>query len=259
MSVVRPIELVYTWAAKVPPEWLDAYQSWLTADEQARADRFVVERARRDYVIGRALVRDALAARTGVGRRAWRFVENAYGKPRIAEPEGTELEFNVSHGGGLVICAVGRGCQLGVDTEPVDRTLDHLGLADRYFAPSEAAAIRALPPDRRRDAFFEVWTLKEALIKACGRGLSMPLDGFAFGLSPGRPVAVAFTPAVAESPARWRFGRLRLAGRHRVAVAVRAEAAGPLAVSVAEVVPGVLAGEPRALPQCEACEWSLDE
>jgi 4'-phosphopantetheinyl transferase len=83
----------------------------------------------------------------------------------------------------------GRVPQLGVDVENMNRTASLLELAKRFFAPIEYEYVREAPPHLQRKTFFRIWTLKEAYIKAQGKGLSIPLDSFHFRLLPGSPGA----------------------------------------------------------------------
>ena len=71
----------------------------------------------------------------------------------------------------MILYAVTRGCPIGVDVEDITAAEWRHGLARRFFARAEVAALEALPPQVQHDAFFRFWTLKEAYIKARGLGL----------------------------------------------------------------------------------------
>jgi 4'-phosphopantetheinyl transferase len=110
---------------------------------------------------------------------------------------------------------------VGIDVEYTLRTVETLALADRYFAPSEAAVLRSLPPLTRNEAFFDYWTLKEAYAKARGMGMSLPFHAFAFDLSVEQPPRISFSPELADDPDDWRFRLWSPTSHHRLAVAVR--------------------------------------
>ena len=99
------------------------------------------------------------------------------GKPRL---RGGELHFNVSHSGDAMLLAVSRDHDIGVDLEFSRRPRRVIELAQRWFDPSEAAALQALPESSRQAAFLRLWTCKEAALKAHGGGISSGLHNVAF-------------------------------------------------------------------------------
>ena len=80
-----------------------------------------------------------------------------------------------------------------------------LELARRFFAPAEAERLAELPPEEQRAAFFELWTLKEAFIKALGVGMAMPLADFSFSLSGDGSATISFAQPHGERPDQWQF------------------------------------------------------
>ena len=208
-------------AAFVDSAQLARLRAMLTDEERARADRFRLARDRRTSLVTRALVRVTLSRYSGVPPARWRFRTNDHGRPEIAAPV-SPLRFNVSHTRGLVVCLVGRGREVGVDAESLDRDRPWLDLAERFFTPAEARALRGVPAARRPLRFLEYWTLKESYVKARGRGLTLPLSAFWFDLPapPRNGIGIRFTSAVEDDPARWRFTLDRLGAGHVVATAV---------------------------------------
>jgi 4'-phosphopantetheinyl transferase len=154
----------------------------LSLDERRRQDRFFFDRDRRDYAAAHAMLREALSSCDHKAPEDWRFEPDALGKPRIRpqDPAAVPLAFNLSHTQGLVACAVARGTEVGVDVERIDRGLSAEAVA-HYFAASEICFLEACAPIDYATRFIELWTLKEAYIKAIGAGLHVPLDSFAFG------------------------------------------------------------------------------
>lgn len=205
----------------VSGEIVGRLRALLSDEELERHDRFRHEGAAMEYLCARALVRRALSSWAPVDPEAWRFEANEYGRPSVAGPETAEpVHFNLSHTRGMVVLALGRDPLVGVDVEPIDRTVDVLPIVDRFFSTTEAAALRALPVERHRDRFLALWTLKEAYIKARGMGLAIPLGDFSFSPDDD-PVRIAFAPTLDDEPAAWRFHRLDLDGRHRIALAAK--------------------------------------
>lgn len=98
------------------------------------------------------------------------------GKPELA---GTaNIDFNLSHTDGAAVLAVTRNRPVGVDVERVRDCMEALELAERFFSAAEADWLRSQAAAHRSESFLACWTAKEASIKACGAGLSMPLATF---------------------------------------------------------------------------------
>ncbi len=208
----------------LPAALVARLRSALPDDELARHDRFRHEGAAGEYLGARALVRAALSSWSPVDPRAWRFAVNEYGRPSVEAPSTpTAVHFNLSHTRGMIVLALGRDPLVGVDVEPLARSVEVLPIVDRFFSASEAAALRALPPSQHRDRFLALWTLKEAYIKARGMGLAIPLGDFSFEPD-GDPVRIGFAPSLDDDPTLWRFHRVDLHDRHRIAVAAKVPA-----------------------------------
>lgn len=95
------------------------------------------------------------------------------GKPVF--PENKEIFFNISHSGTYVGLAFGKR-ELGLDMESVKRA--DLRVAKRFFREEEYEYLANLEESVRADAFCRLWTGKEAILKAAGKGLAASLDGF---------------------------------------------------------------------------------
>ena len=200
----------------------------LSDDERARADRFVFERDRRDFAAAHALLRSTLSRYADVAPAAWQFVIAEGGKPRVA-PALPLLSFNLSHTHGLVACVVALGCDVGIDVESIDRRVDPK-LAVRFFSPSETDWIDAAVPEDRSRRFLELWTLKEAYLKAIGKGLSHPLDTIVFEVR--EDGVIAFRPPADVDAAAWQFALCAPTARHCLALAVRRGSAMPAQIEI---------------------------
>ncbi len=227
------------------PDLLAAYAALMTPEERARHDRYYFERDRRLFLATRALVRTVLSCyHPAVTPAQWRFAEGERGKPYITGPSGPSgpsgappIHFNLSNTPGLVVCAVSLAHPaLGVDAESLLRSGETVSIADHYFSPREARALRALAPEQQRERFFAYWTLKESYIKARGLGLALPLEQFTFLLDDGPDIGITFDPRLADHPERWRFALHQTASGHLIAVGVDT-AGAPLSLRAAEYVP----------------------
>ncbi len=192
--------------------------SLLSPDELERAGRFHFARDRRRFVAARAGLRRILARYLGQAPQALGFAYGPQGKPRLAAA-GAPPYFNLSHAEGLALVAVTAIGEVGVDLE-FPRPIDP-GLAARYFAAAEIAALEALPAQERNLAFFRCWTRKEAYLKACGDGVLAPLDRFEVSLDPASP-RVLTIGGDREEAARWQLAHLEPAPGYVGAVALRA-------------------------------------
>ena len=153
---------------------LPVLQDYLSPDETERAARFRRVEDRERFVVGRGLLREMLSAHVRVAPRAVSFSYNRWGKPAL---EGfSALEFNVSHAHEIVALAFAAGRRVGIDVERIDRSVDALALAERFFTADEAAALRRLDEPHRGVEFLRHWTRKEAFVKAHGQGLQRPLE-----------------------------------------------------------------------------------
>jgi 4'-phosphopantetheinyl transferase len=220
--------------------------TFLSEDEIGRYTRYLVPAAAQTFLAARVLVRSLLSAYASLSPSAWRFETNRWGRPYIANLEAPrDLLFNLSHKPGLVTCLVGYGRELGVDVEHYANRPYLLDIASRFFSPSETAALLALPDSQRIPRFYELWTLKEAYIKARGIGLSLGLANFSF--TPSRNTAtIRFEPGFDDDPGSWDFRLFRIVEDHLIATAIR-RTATPLDIETfdaAGLVAHALSGNP---------------
>lgn len=157
----------------------------LTAEERARAARFVHPADQRRFVIGRAAMRGLLGQALDVAPARAPLAVSDTGKPVLLGPPAP-ISFNLSHSRDVAVLAIGPALDLGVDIEAVAAPAD--GVAQRFFAPEEIAALAPLSGDALAKAFTRIWTRKEAVLKAIGAGLRAPLDGF---VVPHAPAAIS--------------------------------------------------------------------
>ncbi|TDN21358.1 4-phosphopantetheinyl transferase, partial [Lactobacillus crispatus] len=119
-----------------------AYLQLLSEPERAKWKRFVAEDAQLQYLVSRALVRATLSRYAEVPEHVWGFEANRYGRPRVAQPQAARnILFNLSNTTGLVVCAVAKDCEIGIDVENIKRVLDIDALAPAVFAPAELADV----------------------------------------------------------------------------------------------------------------------
>ena len=187
---------VQVWRMELPNEPVaeEEYLRTLSSDEIARAGRLRVGRVRMQFLVGRTLVRYLLSREMGIHAGAIRLITGEYGKPEVAPIDGRAVAFNVAHSRSTVLVALCRDGAVGVDVEYMDRQTDVAEVAKHAMTPAERAKLLSIDDtEAQRRSFFRSWTRKEAIVKADGRGLSLPLTSFEVSMEdqPGlSPVAV---------------------------------------------------------------------
>lgn len=151
----------------------------LPADERWRAGEIVVPAVRRRFVRARAALRRVLGRRLGVPPHALAFAYGPTGKPLLADHPG--LHFNLSHSGERAVLALCEDGEVGVDLESVRHRSQVLPVALRFFADAEAAAVAACEGEAQVATFLRIWTRKEAVLKATGRGMGVDTRAIAVG------------------------------------------------------------------------------
>jgi 4'-phosphopantetheinyl transferase len=223
-SIILSSEVVHVWAAPLTagPDRLESLLQMLTPDERQRAARFLPAaiHARTEFVVARATLRQLLSRYINDHPSEHRFVIGNNGKPALA---GRELFFNVSHTRGLAVYAFTRRGEVGIDVEQLRPRTTLLDMAARFFAPGEVAAIHALPPEHREEAFFHVWTRKEAFIKAVGQGLAFGLERFEVSVPPDDPARVRHVDGDAGAGAAWSLTALTPGPGYVGALAIQGE------------------------------------
>ena len=194
----------------------------LSTAERERAERFHHLSDRWEFILGRVMARHLLSERCGTAPADFEFTENAHGRPEIAQPcLPSPLRFNLSHSGGIVACVIGEAGQIGVDVERLDRPPVDPRVIQRYCSVTEQAALAGMPEALRHERFLELWTLKEAYVKARGTGLTLPLSKVSFDIGADGPGGVSFNGV--DEEARWMFAHTRLEPNHLLAVAAERE------------------------------------
>ena len=143
-------------------------------DRRKRVRRFIRPADALRALAGDLLIRAVLMRKCGLKNKAICFQYGAQGKPELHGADG--CHFNMSHAGNWVAVAFSRLAPVGVDVERI-RPVD-MGLARRFFAADEYAALMACKDEEKLPLFFRYWTLKESYLKAVGSGLTKPLKTF---------------------------------------------------------------------------------
>jgi 4'-phosphopantetheinyl transferase len=163
---------VQVWRVRVPNVGADiqSYNIVLNAAEKDRASRFVQPEDALRYIAAHNALRQLLSQITGIAPDQLVFTKNEFGKPALALHHNTaNIHFNLSHSGQYVIIGLSKH-PVGVDVEYLKNNFSFRSLLPHYFSTAEAQYITASPSPVK--AFFRSWTLKEALGKGLGSGIT---------------------------------------------------------------------------------------
>jgi len=170
-----------------------------------------------------------------VDPRSFEFKKNKFGKPEILwQSDDSRMEwplhFNISHTSSLIACGITMDAPIGIDVEDKKRKTakNILSLARRYFTPSEIDYLAKIPdPDGQQKEFIKLWTLKEAYVKALGRGFSgAPFNKFSIILAANNRIKISVAPkAFNDSDSscdclseNWQFAVAELNSSHYMAI-----------------------------------------
>lgn len=129
---------------------------------------------------GRSPMLGVLAAYLRMDPADVTLLEGPHGRPQLAPSLDSSLGFNWSHSGDKALVAVARGITPGIDLELQRARPKALAIAERFFTSEEATALAQLDGEACSLAFLELWTAKEAVTKALGRGIGFGLDRLSF-------------------------------------------------------------------------------
>lgn len=200
---------------------LSHFHSLLTDDERERAERFYFERDQDRYIFGRGILRTLLGGYLSMDASQVPIVYGSLRKPALAllNTERT-LHFNLAHSNEWAAYVFDWDRRVGIDIEQVRPMADVDELVQRFFTSGESTLIRSLSGNQKWDTFFQIWTCKEAILKAHGSGLTTPLDQFEISLHDDHGVTITPQTPDAAILADWNLQLLELVPGYKSAVAV---------------------------------------
>jgi phosphopantetheinyl transferase len=175
------------------PQVRDRCLSLLSADERGYYyEKLQTDRTRENYLAARVLCRQTLSRYAPCDPSDWRFGKGPHDKPTLLKPAGfMSLRFNIAHTNDLVICAVTRAGDVGVDAEDTTQAVDVSLVARHFLSQREQDRLAALAPQELAASFFEQWVLKEAYVKATGKGLAATSERLTIERrEDGHPIAI---------------------------------------------------------------------
>jgi 4'-phosphopantetheinyl transferase len=174
---------IQVWVVRVAGQNIERWRPILSAGELERALRFRRPADQARFAVTRGVLRTLLGRYLQLPGSAVEFSVNEYGKPAVAGG----IRFNVAHSGDYALLAFAKEIEVGVDVERIggDRVVDDL--ARRVLSAGESARFARLAESERRAAFFQIWTLKESVLKGIGSGLSIAPECVEVAFPPDEP------------------------------------------------------------------------
>ncbi len=213
------MEIEVRWSSPLPAE--DRFLRLLDDVEQGRFEAYRQEADKRRFLTGRVLAKTVAAERLGLALEAVKFDATCedcgkpHGRPRVP---GADLTLSISHSGDLIGIAATPSVPVGLDVETATRRADD-GLIEYALSPVEAEHLAGLGAEEKAAAFFVYWTRKEAVMKATGKGLRIPLQSITFSRY-DEPASLVSSGDPALAPATTRLVDLKAADGYRAAIAV---------------------------------------
>jgi 4'-phosphopantetheinyl transferase len=218
-------DAVHVWRADLDLEAgrLRSLEQNLSVDERARAARFRFAQDRKRFIAARGLLRQIVAYYLNMAARELRFGYGAHGKPFLAEPKYSGLHFNVSHSLDLALIAVAYEREVGVDIEHVRTDIAVKEIAEIVLSGPEKHALSRFVGEAKRMAFLQLWTRKEAYIKADGRGVSLPLKHIDVSVPANRVSVLDEATGKSKVCGRWMLQTLAVGPDYAAALAAEGQ------------------------------------
>lgn len=230
---------------------LAKYLTLLPRIERDILQRFHFPQHKKRYLVGRALARSVIAESINIAPQSIVFEREAYGRPYIVQPDKSRtIDFNLSYTDGLVALALYMEGKVGVDVENINNDIDVMTIAGTYFSTAEREELNNLPDSgAQKERFYELWTLKEAYLKASGLGLNTSLNRVccaSIKRTAGPLQKFALQP---DSMRSCQVGLFDPSTQHKAAICVCDNRDAPLDVTVKKIIPLVEESEYRLPPR----------
>jgi 4'-phosphopantetheinyl transferase len=205
---------IHVWSVdlNLDRQQIDRFSQFLTAPERQRAAKFINPIHADRWIVARGYLRQILSQYLDLTPPQIVFTFGEQGKPAVAD---RQIQFNLSHSRDRAVYGISAKYPLGIDLEYI-HPLAAADLVDRFFSSTEKAIFHNLPIDIQQAAFFHAWTQKEAYLKACGTGLSTPLDQIEVSIDPSTPAAIRSAPTAAI----WQIQKLEISPDYASAIVV---------------------------------------
>lgn len=216
---------IHVWASslRVSSDVLTDLMATLSPLEKERAGKFCFDLHRNRFIAGHGLLRTILGRYLQTSPSKLNFIYSPEGKPVLEQKfEGAKLHFNLADTEDLMLFAVTHVGPVGVDIEHIRPVEEMDNLVARFFSQRENELFQKVPPGGKLTAFFNLWTRKEALLKATGEGITCSLNLVEVSFLPDEPARVLAISGDSEKAASWSLHALSPAPGFVGCVAVQA-------------------------------------
>ena len=189
VDLILEAQTVHLWwiSLDVSEENLQNLISLLSKSEKIKADLFKFPQHQRRYQAVHGILRIILGRYLKIDPTQINFTHSDRGKPYLTDDcNSVNLQFNLSHSENRAILGISHDRRIGVDLEKMRPMENAEQLAERFFCASEYALLTQAIPAERDKLFFQLWTAKEAYLKATGEGISGGLNQIEIALNPLR-------------------------------------------------------------------------
>ncbi len=212
-------ESIQVWVIRLIGQTAEAWRAVLTIAEWEKAMRFRYPADQIRSAATRGVLRTLVGEYLSVPTTEIAFVENANGKPSVA---GKPIEFNVSHSGDYALLAFSSRSPIGADVERIKGGRVVGDLAARVLSPAEYQRFSSLTESEQRQTFFQIWTLKESVLKGIGSGLSIAPERIEIAFHPENPRLLSADTEEIGNVDDWSLRSLEIGNdQYAAAIAVR--------------------------------------
>lgn len=149
----------------------------LSEDEIERSNRFYFEKDRMQFIVRRGILKQIISKYLEINPKNLLFEYNPFGKPfLVTNSLKNNIKFNMSHSKNMALYCISSQKDVGIDIEFTQKKVEFHLIIERFFSHNEKAFIQKITTNKRKEAFFKIWTRKEAILKAIGKGISFPLE-----------------------------------------------------------------------------------
>jgi 4'-phosphopantetheinyl transferase len=183
---------IQIWSARLDQEESSNYLCLLSPNEIARAERLKNVEIANQQIICRGILRILLSRYLNMDPGKLEFNSDHYGKPYLSNPLGSAITFNIAHSENVALFAFSKDANVGVDIEKMEIYRDFTGISRLVFSDEEQLFIQL--SNNPVEEFYKLWTAKEAVLKASGRGFSYPSSQFSVVLTRGKSSKLKLPP-----------------------------------------------------------------